>query len=310
MAKIERAEAVADDDALDGLIRASDAVMVARGDLGVEIGDAELVGIQKIILHARRNNKVVITATQMMESMIHSPMPTRAEVSDVANAVLDYTDAVMLSAEAPPAVPGGSGESHGRVCQGAEAPDQPEIQPPPRPDFRPLRRGIALASMYGQPLPGDQGDHLPDRKRLHPLIMSRIRSSVPIYAYSARGRLAWRCSAAWKPSLRPGGAAGRGQPAAVDELLKRGVVTKGDWVILTRATATPPGRHQHHEGAASATCWYKRTSRRITPVALSALRIVAPLAQQRCAQANLEKSGWRRCEALSASIASGERSRY
>ena len=90
----------ADDEALDGLIRASDGVMVARGDLGVEIGDAELVGIQKkIILHARRNNKVVITATQMMESMIHSPMPTRAEVSDVANAVLDYTDAVMLSAE-------------------------------------------------------------------------------------------------------------------------------------------------------------------------------------------------------------------
>ncbi len=104
VAKIERAEAVADDDALDGLIRASDAVMVARGDLGVEIGDAELVGIQKkIILHARRNNKVVITATQMMESMIHSPMPTRAEVSDVANAVLDYTDAVMPRRKAPPA---------------------------------------------------------------------------------------------------------------------------------------------------------------------------------------------------------------
>ncbi len=74
--------------------------MVARGDLGVEVGDAELVGIQKrIIQHARTLNKVVITATQMMESMISSPMPTRAEVSDVANAVLDYTDAVMLSAE-------------------------------------------------------------------------------------------------------------------------------------------------------------------------------------------------------------------
>ncbi|KAG1316316.1 hypothetical protein G6F62_013589 [Rhizopus arrhizus] len=100
IAKIERAEAVADDEALDALIRASDGVMVARGDLGVEVGDAELVGIQKrIIQHARTLNKVVITATQMMESMISSPMPTRAEVSDVANAVLDYTDAVMLSAE-------------------------------------------------------------------------------------------------------------------------------------------------------------------------------------------------------------------
>ena len=80
IAKIERAEAVADDEALDALIRASDGVMVARGDLGVEVGDAELVGIQKrIIQHARTLNKVVITATQMMESMISSPMPTRAK---------------------------------------------------------------------------------------------------------------------------------------------------------------------------------------------------------------------------------------
>ena len=100
IAKIERAEAVADDEALDGLIRASDGVMVARGDLGVEIGDAELVGIQKkIILHARRNNKVVITATQMMESMITNPVPTRAEVTDCASAIFDGTDAVMTSGE-------------------------------------------------------------------------------------------------------------------------------------------------------------------------------------------------------------------
>src|SRR5690606_35565956 len=100
IAKIERAEAVVDDAALDDLIQASDGVMVARGDLGVEVGDARLVGIQKrIIQHARHQNKLVITATQMMESMIASPLPTRAEVSDVANAVLDYTDAVMLSGE-------------------------------------------------------------------------------------------------------------------------------------------------------------------------------------------------------------------
>lgn len=98
--KVERAEAVCSQDAMDDIILASDVVMVARGDLGVEIGDPELVGIQKaLIRRARQLNRAVITATQMMESMITNPMPTRAEVMDVANAVLDGTDAVMLSAE-------------------------------------------------------------------------------------------------------------------------------------------------------------------------------------------------------------------
>ncbi|MGB7995032.1 MAG: pyruvate kinase, partial [Photobacterium halotolerans] len=100
VAKVERAEAVASEEAMDDIIMASDAVMVARGDLGVEIGDPELIGVQKkLIRRARSLNRTVITATQMMESMITSPMPTRAEVMDVANAVLDGTDAVMLSAE-------------------------------------------------------------------------------------------------------------------------------------------------------------------------------------------------------------------
>ena len=88
VAKVERAEAVCDQDAMDDVILASDVVMVARGDLGVEIGDPELVGIQKaLIRRARQLNRSVITATQMMESMITNPMPTRAEVMDVANAV-------------------------------------------------------------------------------------------------------------------------------------------------------------------------------------------------------------------------------
>ncbi len=97
VAKIERAEAI---DAADEIIAASDAIMVARGDLGVEVGDAAVPGLQKrLITTARMHHKPVITATQMMESMIYNPIPTRAEVSDVANAVLDGTDAVMLSAE-------------------------------------------------------------------------------------------------------------------------------------------------------------------------------------------------------------------
>lgn len=100
VAKVERAEVVASVAAMDELIHAADLIMVARGDLGVEIGDAKLPGVQKrLIRRCRALGRPVITATQMMESMIASPMPTRAEVMDVANAVMDGSDAVMLSAE-------------------------------------------------------------------------------------------------------------------------------------------------------------------------------------------------------------------
>jgi pyruvate kinase len=97
IAKIERSEAIP---VLEGIIKASDGIMVARGDLAIEVGNAAVPALQKrMIKMARDLDRVVITATQMMESMIVNPVPTRAEVSDVANAVLDGTDAVMLSAE-------------------------------------------------------------------------------------------------------------------------------------------------------------------------------------------------------------------
>ena len=103
-------------------LQASDAIMVARGDLAVEVGDAVVPALQKrMIRTARANNKLVVTATQMMESMVSSPIPTRAEVSDVANAVLDGTDAVMLSAEsATGQYPVEAVAAMARVCLEAE----------------------------------------------------------------------------------------------------------------------------------------------------------------------------------------------
>lgn len=119
VAKIERAEAI---EHLAEIVDASDVVMVARGDLGVEIGDAELPGLQKkIIREAVAREKVVITATQMLQSMVDSPIPTRAEVLDVANAVIDGTDAVMLSQEtAAGHWPVKAVEAMARICRGAE----------------------------------------------------------------------------------------------------------------------------------------------------------------------------------------------
>ena len=119
MAKVERSEAIL---ALDDILQASDAIMVARGDLAVEVGDAVVPALQKrMIRTARANNKLVVTATQMMESMVTSPIPTRAEVSDVANAVLDGTDAVMLSAEsASGQYPVEAVAAMARVCLEAE----------------------------------------------------------------------------------------------------------------------------------------------------------------------------------------------
>ncbi|WP_105199066.1 MULTISPECIES: pyruvate kinase [unclassified Pseudoalteromonas] len=188
LAKIERAEAVESVEAIDDIILASDAVMVARGDLGVEIGDAELVGKQKTIINrARSLNRVVITATQMMESMIDNPMPTRAEVMDVANAVLDGTDAVMLSAEtAAGDYPEQTVATMARVCLGAESQKETHISKH-RLDsmFADNAETIALSAMYA-------ANHLGTVKAIVALtesgntakLMSRISSGLPIYSLS------------------------------------------------------------------------------------------------------------------------------
>jgi pyruvate kinase len=126
IAKIERAEAIP---ALEEVIAASDGIMVARGDLAVEVGNAAVPGLQKrMIRAAREQNKLTITATQMMESMIHNPVPTRAEVSDVANAVLDGTDAVMLSAEtAAGRYPVETVDAMAQICVEAEKSDPVQL---------------------------------------------------------------------------------------------------------------------------------------------------------------------------------------
>jgi pyruvate kinase len=185
VAKIERHEAVTQ---LAGIIEATDVVMVARGDLGVEMGHAALTGLQKTIIHeTRQRNRVVITATQMMESMIQNPVPTRAEVSDVANAVLDGTDAVMLSAEtATGKYPVKAVAAMAEVIEGAETYHLSQRGPRERADlvFSQTEQAIAHAVMY-------TANHLNVRAIVAltesgatTLWMSRLRSDIPIYAFT------------------------------------------------------------------------------------------------------------------------------
>ena len=148
IAKIERVEAMA---ALDEIIETSDAIMIARGDLGVEIGFAELPAAQKLMIKKARNlNRAVITATQMMESMIKNPIPTRAEVSDVANAVLQGTDAVMLSAEtATGEYPVAVIEHMDKVCLAAESQREAQVSHNRgERKFNHTDESIAMAAVY------------------------------------------------------------------------------------------------------------------------------------------------------------------
>jgi pyruvate kinase len=182
VAKIERSDAIP---VIDEIINASDAVMIARGDLGVEIGDAELPSVQKhIIQRARSLDKVVITATQMMESMIHSAIPTRAEVFDVANAVLDGTDAVMLSAEtATGDHPEVVVAAMARICLSAEKQPKTLIsRHRVECQFQQPDEAIAMAAMYTANHYNIRAIITLTESGATPLWMSRIRSGIPIYA--------------------------------------------------------------------------------------------------------------------------------
>ncbi|UYG07917.1 pyruvate kinase [Halomonas sp. M4R1S46] len=242
VAKLERAEAVADDATLDGIIEASEAVMVARGDLGVEIGDAALIGTQKrIIKHARTLNRAVITATQMMESMIEAPLPTRAEVFDVANAVLDATDAVMLSAEtAAGDFPVETVEAMDRVCLGAERErSAQESGHRIHEGFSRIDETIALSAMYAaNHLAGVAAIACMTATGYTPLIASRIRSGLPIVGLAhnpvAQRRMALYRGVISLPFDTSEMAATELNDRALERLVARGIAEPGDHVILTR----------------------------------------------------------------------------
>jgi pyruvate kinase len=240
VAKIERSEALVN---LDRIIQASDAVMVARGDLGVEVGYAELTGLQKHIIAAtRKRNRVAITATQMMESMIHNPIPTRAEVSDVANAVMDGTDAVMLSGEsAVGKYPVKAVEAMSQVILGAEKYESSHTPIRHRSEggiYEKTDEAIAMAVMY-------TANHLNVKAIVAltesgstPLWMSRIRADIPIYAFTrheATRRRVMLYRGVYPVTFDITHSDAQKLYADIFKtLLQRGMVEVGDRIILTK----------------------------------------------------------------------------
>jgi len=194
IAKIERAEAVGESALLD-IMRGSDGIMVARGDLAVEVGDAAVPALQKKMIRlAREQNKLTITATQMMESMISSPVPTRAEVSDVANAVLDGTDAVMLSAEtASGKYPVEVIEAMDRICREVE-----QTQPLSLDQeflnrvFTRVDQSIAMAALFTAYHLKVKAIASLTESGSTALWMSRLNSGVPIYALTSQTATRYR----------------------------------------------------------------------------------------------------------------------
>ncbi|MCG6117438.1 MAG: pyruvate kinase [Aquimonas sp.] len=247
VAKIERAEAIEN---LREIVDASDVVMVARGDLGVEIGDAELPGLQKkIIRESLERGRVVITATQMLQSMVDNPIPTRAEVLDVANSVIDGTDTVMLSAETAAGLhPEKAVQAMERICLGAERQFQmdTDFEAAPR-NLQHVDQAIAMSAMF-----------LAEHIQLRAIVamtesggtarhLSRFRSSVPIYGLSrhasARRRMAIMRDVYPVDFDSAGLAPRKAARAAVSHLFSLGLLAAGDRVVITS------GDHMEQLGA-------------------------------------------------------------
>jgi pyruvate kinase len=248
MAKIERAEAIP---ALGEIIDASDAIMVARGDLSVEVGDAAVPGLQKrMIKMARTRNKLVITATQMMESMISNPIPTRAEVSDVANAVLDGTDAVMLSAEtAVGDYPVETIQAMVRICLQAEK----EIEESDtdrrltHSKFSRIDQSIAMAALYAASHFKVKAIVALTQSGSTSLWMSRMNAGVPIFAltptestlskvtlFSGVHPIAFNIESKFPSEVLR---------AAEEELIRLGLVEDGDMMVMTIGEAIGKAGH-------------------------------------------------------------------
>lgn len=238
VAKIERAEAI---ECIREIIQASDAIMIARGDLGVEIGDAELPAVQKAFIRmARDMSRPVITATQMMETMISNPIPTRAEVFDVANAVLDGTDAVMLSAEtAAGRHPVRVVETMARICHRAEYQiEAKKEQPPLDIPFERIDQAIAYSAIY-------TANHLSvaaivalTESGATALWMSRVSTDIPIYAFT-QNEIAARRMALYRgvqPVHFPHSSTDHAKVnrMTIETLTKMECLDEGDVVIITK----------------------------------------------------------------------------
>ena len=247
VSKIERAEAIEN---LVEIVEASDVVMVARGDLGVEIGDAELPGLQKkIIRESLAQSKVVITATQMLQSMVDSPIPTRAEVLDVANAVIDGTDTVMLSQEtAAGNFPVRAVEAMARICVGAEKQfeSDTDFEKAAR-DLERADQAIAMATMFLTEHIGVRAIVAMTESGGTARYLSRFRSKAPIYAFSrhagARRRMAMI------RDVFPMDYDSRGQTpreaarGSINMLVQAGLLGPGERVVFTS------GEHMESTGA-------------------------------------------------------------